>query len=218
MAGQPNGSPRSVAVAERALELIKRHNLSADPAGYAVWYAYVEGTNPAVARSIDGFIASKGNLSDGDIHDIRHRHLSGLDTVARLRVIGDNLSDEVEQIVGMIEASIGIAGSVEQDLTDASRKLALAIDRDTLRSIVEAVLSATKDMQQENAKFRKSSQTVARANLRTSTALNGNPHRGIDRPTHRPCEPQAFRCGAGRCTGRGRTKRRRVVATNCGYR
>ena len=153
MAGQPNGSPRSVAVAERALELIKRHNLSADPAGYAVWYAYVEGTNPAVARSIDGFIASKGNLSDGDIHDIRHRHLSGLDTVARLRVIGDNLSDEVEQIVGMIEASIGIAGSVEQDLTDASRKLALAIDRDTLRSIVEAVLSATKDMQQENAKL-----------------------------------------------------------------
>ena len=69
-----------------------------------MWYAYVGGTNPALARSIDGFIASKGNLSDSDIQDIRHRHLSGLDTVARLRVIGDNLSDEVEQIVGMIEA------------------------------------------------------------------------------------------------------------------
>lgn len=38
-------------------------------------------------------------------------------------------------------------------MTDASHKLAVAIDRDTLRGIVEAVLSATKDVQQENAKL-----------------------------------------------------------------
>ncbi len=153
MAGQRNGNSGSVELAERALELISRHNLSADPASYAVWYAYVGGTDPALARSIDGVIASKGNLSDGDIHDIRQRHLSGLDTAAQLSIVGEKLSDEVEQIVGMIEASIGITGGVDQDLTDASRKLAVVIDRDTLRGIVEAVLSATKDVQQENAKL-----------------------------------------------------------------
>ena len=153
MAGQRNEISQSVELAERALELISRHNLSADPASYAVWYAYVGGANPALARSIDGVIASKGKLSDSDIHNIRQRHMSGLDTVARLTVIGESLNDEVEQIVGMIEASIAITGGVEQDLTDASQKLAVAIDRDTLRGIVEAVLSATKDVQQENAKL-----------------------------------------------------------------
>jgi len=153
MAGQPNGNFRSVELAERALELIKRHKLSADPASYAVWYAYVGSTNPPLARSIDGVIASKGTLSDSDVHGIRQRHLSDLDTVTQLSIVGEKLSDEVEQIVGMIEASIGITGGVTQDLTDVSRKLAVAIDRETLRGIVEAVLSATKDVQQENAKL-----------------------------------------------------------------
>lgn len=152
MAGKPNDC-QSVELAERALELIKRHNLSADPASYAVWYAYIGSANPALARSIDGVLARKGALSDSDIHEIHQKHLSSLDTAVRLGTVGEMLNDEVEQIVGMIEASIGITGEVEQDLTDASRKLALGIDRDTLRSIVEAVLSATKEVQQENAKL-----------------------------------------------------------------
>jgi diguanylate cyclase len=153
MAGQGNGNSRSIEFGERALELIKHHNLSANPSSYAVWYAYVSGSNPVLAGRIDGVIANKGNLSDGDIDAVRQRHLSDLDTSARLTVIGEKLGDEVEQIVGMIEASIGIYGDAEQDLTDASRKLAVAIDRDTLRSIVEAVLLATNDVQQENAKL-----------------------------------------------------------------
>lgn len=153
MAGQRKGNSQSVELAERALELIKRHNLSADPASYAVWYAYVGATNPALARSLDGIIVTKGKLSDSDIHEVRQRHLSDLDTVSRLSIVGEKLSDEVEQIVGMIEASIGVTGGVEHNFTDASRKLAVAIDRDTIRGIVEAVLSATKDVQQENAKL-----------------------------------------------------------------
>lgn len=152
MAEKPDDS-QSVELAGRALELIKRHNLSADPASYAVWYAYVDSANPALARSIDGVLARKGTLSDSDIHEIRQRHLFSLDTIVRLSTVGEMLNDEVEQIVGMIEASIGITCGVEQDLADASRKLAVAIDRDTLRSIVEAVLSSTKDVEQENAKL-----------------------------------------------------------------
>ena len=152
MAVQPNENSQSIELAERALELIKRHNLSADPSSYATWYAYVGG-NTALARSIEGVVADKGNLSDSDVNEVRQRYLSDIDTAARLTVVGEKLGDEVEQIVGMIEASIGISGGAEQDLTDAGRKLAAAIDRDTLRTIVEAVLSATNDVQQENAKL-----------------------------------------------------------------
>jgi diguanylate cyclase len=153
MAAQQNENSKSIEFGERALELIKRHDLSANPSSYAVWYVYVGGGNPALARSIDGVIANKGNLSDSDVDEVRQRHLSDLGAAARLTVVGEKLGDEVEQIVGMIEASIGIYGGAEQDLTDAGRKLAVAIDRDTLRSIVEAVLLATNEVQQENARL-----------------------------------------------------------------
>jgi diguanylate cyclase len=150
MVGQRVKNFQSLELADRALELIKRHNLSADPASYAVWYAYVSGSNPALVRGIDGVLVSQGSVSDGDVSKIWQRHLSDVDTMARLSMVGEKLGDEVEQIVGMIEASIAITGGAEQNLTDAGRKLAVAIDRDTLRSIVEAVLSSTKDIQQEN--------------------------------------------------------------------
>jgi diguanylate cyclase len=153
MARQHNDNSQSLAFSDRALELIKRHNLSADPISYAMWYSYVSGSNPALAGNIDNVLASKGSLSDSDVYDVCQQHLSGLDTVARLSIVGEQLGDEVEQIVGMIEASIAVTGDAEQDLTDAGRRLAVAIDRNTLRGIVEAVLSATKDVQQENAKL-----------------------------------------------------------------
>lgn len=153
MVGQQSNNDQSLEFAYRALELIKRHDLSADPLSYAVWYAYVAGGNPALIRSIDGVLTERGSLSDSDIYKVCQRHLSGLNTVAQLSMVGERLGDEVEQIVGMIEASIAVAGGVEQDLTDAGRKLALSIDRNTLRSIVEAVLSSTRDAEQENAKL-----------------------------------------------------------------
>jgi diguanylate cyclase len=153
MLGQDNDNSQSLVFSERALDLIRRHNLSADPVSYSVWYSYVSGSNPALARNIDNLLASKGSLSDSDVYNVCQRHLSGLNTVARLSMVGEKLGDEVEQIVGMIEASIAVTDGVEHDLTDAGRKLAVAIDRNTLRGIVEAVLSATKDVQQENAKL-----------------------------------------------------------------
>jgi diguanylate cyclase len=150
---QRNDRLESTEFAARVFDLIKRHNLSADPTSYEVWYAYVGGTNLPLVRAIDGVIAKKGNVSDSDIDEIRQRYLSTFDTSSRLTRIGQKLGDEVEQIVGMIEASIGITGVAEQDLTDAGRRLAIAVDRDTLRGIVEAVLSATDDVQRENTKL-----------------------------------------------------------------
>lgn len=153
MTDQREENSRSIGLAERALELIRRHNLSADPASYAVWYTYAGGTSPALSRDIDGIIAKDGGPSDRDVDEVHHRHLSGFDTAARLTVVGDELDDEIEQIVRMIEASIGITSQAEQDLTNAGRKIAVTIDRDTLRGIVEAVLSAANDVQQENTKL-----------------------------------------------------------------
>jgi diguanylate cyclase len=150
MAGRWKENSRSIEFGERALELIKHHKLSADPSSYAAWYAYVGGSNLALARDIDGVIATNSSLSESDVEELRQRHLSDLHNVARLTVVGEKLGDEVERIVGMIEASIGIIGGAEHELTDANRKLAVAIDRDTLPSIVEAVLSVTNDVHQEN--------------------------------------------------------------------
>jgi diguanylate cyclase len=153
LVAQRNDNFQTIQFAARAFELIKHHGLSADPVSYAVWYAYVAGKNLPLVRDIDGLVAEKGKLSDSDIDEVHHRHLSAHDTVYRLTRVGKVLGDEVEQIVGMIEAAIGITEIAGQGLASASQQLTLAIDRETLRGIVEAVLSTTNDVQQENTRL-----------------------------------------------------------------
>jgi diguanylate cyclase len=143
----------SVAIAETALEHIKRLNLSAEPPSYELWYAYAAGDNPTVRQAVDGILARQGTLSQTDVDALRRRYLPANETVQRLSSVGEQLGDEVEQVVGMIEAAIGVAAGVNDDLSEPQRKLALPIDRETLRGIVEAVVSATKEMQQENTKL-----------------------------------------------------------------
>lgn len=86
---------------------------------------------------------------------LHEKYLPRFDT-ERVAELGSELRDETEQIIGMIEAAVGVAVGFDESLTETDRKLATAsIDRDTLRGIIEAVVLATRDMQQENAKLGK---------------------------------------------------------------
>jgi len=51
----------------------------------------------------------------------------------------------------MIEAAIGANAQYHTELEDSTRKLALPIDRDTLRVIVESLVFSTKEVERENS-------------------------------------------------------------------
>lgn len=148
-----NQHSHSISIAELALERIKRLNQSAEPLSYEIWYQYIAGYNPALNRSIDDILARNGRLSEADLSYIRHRYLQAPDAADRIGKIGDKIADEVDQVVGMIEASIGVAVGFDENLTETNHKLAHPIDRQTLRNIIEAVLVATEEMQHENRRL-----------------------------------------------------------------
>ncbi len=49
--------------AQKAFDLIQKHRTPPDPKTYAVWYAYVDGTDPRVVTRVDETIAQTGGLS-----------------------------------------------------------------------------------------------------------------------------------------------------------
>lgn len=143
----------SVAIAELALEQIRQRNQSAEPPSYEIWYQYAAGHNPELNRSIDGILARNGRLSEFDLDAIRLRYLRTSDVADRLGKIGQKINDEVEQVVGMIEAAVDGAVGFDKSLIETNRGLAHPIDRQTLRNIIEAVVIATKEMQDENGRL-----------------------------------------------------------------
>lgn len=143
----------SLAVGEKAFQHIKRFNQSAEPHSYEVWFTYCAGHNPSLNRFVDDIIERTGNISDSDLAELRRRYLNQTDVVDRISNIGEQFSDEVEQVVQMIEVATGVAADFNSTMVETNKNLTVNVDRQTLRNIVEAIVLATREIYEENSKL-----------------------------------------------------------------
>src|SRR5262249_24385566 len=114
-------------------------------------YAYVAGTQPKLNAYINDLLAERQTLSPAELDQIHYRFFSQARVAERVETVGAKIKDEVDQIVAMIEAAIGANTQYQSELEDSTRKLALPIDRDTLRVIVESLVFSTKEVERENS-------------------------------------------------------------------
>src|ERR1043166_6593672 len=154
-------SDRTIALAEQALGQIKALKLPGDPQSYEIWYTYVAGTRPKLNAHINDILARRETLSPAagprpkpnppindilarretpspaDLDQIYYQFFSQARVAEHVEIVGAKIQGEVDQIVAMIEAAIGASTQYQNELEDSGRKLALPIDRDTLRVIGE---------------------------------------------------------------------------------
>src|SRR5215471_17175262 len=123
-----NEHERSLAFAEIALGQIKALRQPAYPRNYEIWYTYATGYNSALNQNINEALARKGTLSAADIDQIYDAHLSSTRLTDRIDNVGAKVVDEIDQIM----AKLGAA------------------DREGLRTIIEGLVVATKDMEKTN--------------------------------------------------------------------
>ena len=144
-----NEHERSLAFAEIALDQIKALRQPAYPRNYEIWYTYATGYNSALNQNINEALARKGTLTAADIDQIYDAHLSSTRLTDRIDNVGAKVVDEIDQIMAMIDAASGSATSYSESLADVSQKLGAA-DREGLRTIIESLVIATKDMEEIN--------------------------------------------------------------------
>ena len=136
--------------AKRALDQIERLQLSAEPTYFEVWYHYFAGDKPALKSSLDELLARRGAISNYDLDYVSRCYLGKHDLVDRIAAAGRSFEDEVDQVLDMIEVALGVSYGLDAHLADAHDRITPAVDRAALRSIIEAVLLATKEMQDSN--------------------------------------------------------------------
>jgi diguanylate cyclase len=149
MAVTGNEHERTLAFAEVALGQIKALRQPAHPRNYEIWYTYATGYNSALNQSINEALARKGTLSAADLDQIYDNHLSSTRLTDRIDNVGAKVVDEIDQIMAMIEAVAGSTTNYSESLAVVSQKLGAA-DRDGVRSIIESLVVATKDMEKTN--------------------------------------------------------------------
>jgi diguanylate cyclase len=141
---------RTMAFAEIALGQIRALRQPASPRHFEIWYTYATGYNPSLNQTINEMLSRNGTLREADIEHIYETYLSPSRYTERIDNVGSKVMDEIEQVMGMLGAAAGTASDYTQNLASASQTLGVDTDDAAVRSIVESLVTATNEMQQNN--------------------------------------------------------------------
>ncbi len=141
---------RTLLLAEIALQQIRTLKLPADPQSFELWYVYASNLNLRLNETVNELLRRQRNLSDADLVSLYEEYISSVRSAGRLNRVANQISDQVIQVLEMIGSASASAKLYDHSLGAG----AAAFDRnpggEQIRSIVEELIQATREMEQNN--------------------------------------------------------------------
>ena len=132
----------TVKIAEIALEKIKSLSLPADPSSYELWYNYAVGRNPDLNRRINRAVDENGGLPMSEVDGIYNEFMGLSRTRTELKNLSENVSGEIDNVVGILGELILSASESRDNWAEASTRLVDPRDQNTLRAIADALIKS----------------------------------------------------------------------------
>jgi len=132
---------------QRALHLIEEQGLAPHPDNYSVWYAYATGQKPELNKEVDLRLASGSPISAHISSDLQKRYVAESDLSALALDSSTRLSSEVDKILKLVEATADDHTVFGTSVREASQGLTSQSTPNEVRSAVEAIVMATRDME-----------------------------------------------------------------------
>lgn len=143
-------------LAELALGSLKELGLPASPRNFDVWFAHVEGRNPALSRDIQKRLGKDGALAQADVDALYDNHIARVDLAGEVLSVVARFENEIMQLGEVIEASGENAHGRGIELQELSHKLHQSTeDYPNIATLLESVLTITKSVRQENLQLEK---------------------------------------------------------------
>lgn len=138
-------------IAERVLGDLKKVGLSATPRNFEVWYAHVEGLNPALSRDIQAATDMSGNVSQKAADKLYRTHIQHADLSRDVIDLVTRFRDEVSELHEMIEQSSESAVDHNETLKELSGQLRQTTkEYPAVSRLLEGVIAVAKDMRNQN--------------------------------------------------------------------
>ena len=134
-------------VATAALERIRALSLSADPAHYEIWYAYVTGQKPGLNQAINDALAKEKGLTDIALEQIYEQHFCPFNTQAGISRVGSKVSRTIGNAIQMLDELILTTTRSRNEFNDASTKLTNASDQKSIRAIANVIIHSLRDVE-----------------------------------------------------------------------
>jgi len=141
---------RTMAFAEVALGQIRSLRQTAIPRNYEIWYVYATGYNAPLNKIINETLACSGTLTEADLEQIYETYLSHIKTTDRIDKVGARVIGEIDDMMTLLTEALGASASYDASLHGASEKLLVAQNREQVKTIVETLVTSTREMRETN--------------------------------------------------------------------
>jgi len=139
--------------AEAAFEEIAARGQAADPHSYALWYNFAAGDSGLLTAAINKKLSRNGRLTPQEVEDLYATHISPADIPDRAEKLGQQVNEELTQILAMIAAAAGSASAFSASLAAGAQRLGSAADQAGVRRIVDDLTLATTRMELANVRL-----------------------------------------------------------------
>jgi diguanylate cyclase len=150
MAASDADFERTVSLADAALERIKALRVPATPHNFEIWYTYASGHNGPLNHALNMLLDASGTITAPQLEEIYLKHFSAANIGERIDKVGSQIADEIQQVMAMIEASIGNADDYSKSLAGAAASMSGEGERENIRMIVETLVEATREVETKN--------------------------------------------------------------------
>ena len=141
---------RTIVYGETALGHLRKNEVPAYPRHYELWYTYAAGFNHALNKAINDILRTRGRISVAEVARVYDQFVAPSKIGERIEEVGGRLSEEIGQVVDMIETSLMTTSNYCESLDTASQDLSRATDRDSVGSIIQDLIAVTKNTERTN--------------------------------------------------------------------
>jgi diguanylate cyclase len=142
--------PGAYALAHKAVEAMELHQVWPTPLNFELWTYFVAAPESALAREIARMISSGEPFTDNVADELAANFLPKARLNDQIRDAGDALSKELASVSEAIQSAQKSSEAYGETLAAASRSLNDGQDPNSLKAMVGALTSATRQVQREN--------------------------------------------------------------------
>lgn len=147
---QNGGFERTRVAAQTVLERLKAYDLAATPQNFEFWHSYGAGFNAALNAAVNDALAVSDKIDQQKIDELFLKFVSAARIGEKIDQFGTQMVDEIEQVMSMMDVAIGSANSYSELLEGVTQKITNEADREHVRSIVEVLVRATREVETAN--------------------------------------------------------------------
>ena len=137
---------QSIELGQRSLDLLREFQTPAVPRYYELFYAYAAGGNQDLNSAMEALRSSERTPTETDALKLYETYVSPEKPEAKLEKVGQNLSDELNEIIALVHSASNSTEVFSESLQRVGAQLGQTTDPDQLKAVLHTLVTATKKM------------------------------------------------------------------------